>query len=258
MVALVVLSSCGVPRAGTFRVLPASPDYLLRSPDGARTPFPEVLRRYNGFEPGRSGMDLRPQMELRIENAYYQDGMPRRGLAGFLGTEVAKYQVGLQGGLTLLSVQPMRERPTNQIPVQELIPAAQQHFHYYRFYYEILFKKDSETRGSVLLGAASPGELSEAAAALTTDPDSVCGNKSPRCTVFPDACSVSLEMEIAVNGASQSVLWGTDLGGVLNHQARPVNLQRVYRGRARRVQVDGRDVNALKLPLLPGDRIQLK
>jgi hypothetical protein len=36
-------------------------------------------------------MELRPQMELRIENAYYRKGMPKRGLDGFLGTEIARY-----------------------------------------------------------------------------------------------------------------------------------------------------------------------
>jgi hypothetical protein len=55
-------------------------------------PFPDVLRVYNGFEPGRAWMELRPGMELRIENAYYQPGMPRSGLNGFLGTEIAQYK----------------------------------------------------------------------------------------------------------------------------------------------------------------------
>ncbi len=112
--ALMMLVSCVSPR-GSFQVVPHTPNYLLRSPDASDTPFPEVLRNYNGFEPGHGGMDLRPGMELSIENAYYADGMPKRGLNGFLGTEVARYEVRPRG-LRLLSVQPMKNRPADQVP----------------------------------------------------------------------------------------------------------------------------------------------
>ncbi len=94
-----------------FQVIPHSPQYLLRSPpDSHRTPFTEVLKAYNGFEAGHAWIDLTPDMELSIENAYYEAGAMRSGLAGFLGTEVARYAV-LSNGLDLLSVQPMKNRP---------------------------------------------------------------------------------------------------------------------------------------------------
>jgi hypothetical protein len=257
VIALVLLNSCGLRRAGVFRVLPGSPDYLLQSPDGHESPFPEILRRYNGFEPGRNGMDLHPQMELRIENAYYQEGMPKRGLNGYLGTEIAHYRVRPEGGLKLLSIQSMKERPADQAPVQELISAVQQHYHYYRFYFEILFRKSSTNRGSVLLGANSQEELSRVAALLTTQPDVACESKSAYCTVFPEACSVSVEMEIVVNGKSKSVIWGSSLGRVITNP-RQIRLRRLNDGRLVPVQVDPLDTNALKLPLLPGDRIEWK
>ena len=110
LMALAVLPSlsCMAHRPlGSFSVLPKSTDYLLRSPDRADTAFPDVLRRYNGFEPARNSVELRPLMELRVENAYYQKGMPKRGLNGYLGTEVARYRLVPRGGLRLLSVQPM-------------------------------------------------------------------------------------------------------------------------------------------------------
>src|SRR5579872_1817679 len=78
---------------GTFRVLPASPDYLLRSPDLRDTPFAEVLSRYTSLAPRQGWVDLRPRMELRIENAYYRAGSPKHGVTDFLGTEIARFQV---------------------------------------------------------------------------------------------------------------------------------------------------------------------
>lgn len=95
--ALVILQlsflSCSLRHPAAFQVLPHNPAYLLRSPDARETPFPEVLRAYNGFEPGRGWIDLYSLMELRVENAYYQKGASRKGLEGFLGTEVARYAV---------------------------------------------------------------------------------------------------------------------------------------------------------------------
>lgn len=234
--------------------MPDHPDYLLQSPDSTDTPFAEVLRRYNGFEPARSWMDLHPWMELDIENAYYKQGAPKRGLDGFLGTESVRYQVGPQGGLRQLSVQSMKQRPADQPPVQQLIGGPQRRYHYYRFYSAIVFKRNGRTSGSVLLGANSTADLERLAAQLLAAPASVCSDKSTHCTVFPEACSVSVEMEIVVNGANRTVMWGSLLGSVANHP-RHFELLRLYAGRPTPVEIDPGDPAVLRLPLLPGDRI---
>jgi hypothetical protein len=227
----------------------------LRSPDAQNTPFPDILRTYNGFEPGHDWIDLLPGMELRIENAYYRTGMPRRGLDGFLGTEVARYKVRLRGGLQLLSVQPMADRPSEQPPVQQLIRPSERNYQSYRFYYEILFRKSGESRGSVLLGANTKEELNRIGTELLSDPDSVCGEPSRDCTVFPEACSVSIEMEIFVNGAPRNVIWGSLLSDVVE-QPRRLALSRSYHGRILPVKLNVDDPNVLRLPLLPGDHVK--
>ncbi len=252
---LLLSASCIAHRQlGSFRVLPNHPDYLLRSPDSTDTPFAEVLRRYNGFEPARSWMDLHPWMELSIENAYYKEGAPKRGLDGFLGTEIARYQVRPQGGLRQLSVQSMKQRPTDQAPVQHLIGGPQKHYRYYRFYSAIVFKRNGRTSGSVLLGANSTAELDRLAAQLLAEPASVCADKSAHCTAFPESCSVSIEMEIVVNGAPRTVMWGSLVGSVAIHPTH-VELLRLYAGRPTPVEIDPSDPNALRLPLLPGDKL---
>jgi hypothetical protein len=251
-------SSCVVRHAGVFLVVQDRPDYLLRSPDGREDSFPETLRRYNGFERGRSGMQLLPKMELRIENAYYQAGKPKRGLDGYLGTEIAHVQVGTEGGLKLLSVKSMSGRPADQLPVEQLISPAQQRYRYYRFYFEILFKTGSIPRGSVLLGANSREELNNLAELLPSQPDTVCASGSLHCLVFPEACSVSIEMAIVVNGASRSVLWGSTLESIMSRKPVQVSVHRPNACRVTAVHLDAQDTNALKLPLLPGDRIEWK
>ena len=220
-----------------FRVVPAKPNYILRYPDSHQATFADILRMYNGFEPGRPWVDLRPGMELHIEDAYYEPGASRRGLAGFLGTEIAQHKVQSNGGLRLLSLRSMKNRPKGPPPVQRLIPASQQHHRYFRFYYEVLFRRSGESRGSVLLSANLSAEINRLSAELTSDPDSVCNDRSVNCTVFPDACSVSLEMEIVVNGSSRNVVWGAVLSDIAKHPHH-LELFRLFEGRLRPVKLD--------------------
>ncbi len=253
---LLCLTSCLTRSPGArFRVLPKSPNYLLQSPDSRQTPFPDVLRAYNGFEAGHGWIDLHPLMELRIENAYYEAGAPRSGLKGFLGTEIARYRV-LPGGLRLVSVQPMKNRPPNDKPVQDLIPDLEKRFTHYRFYYEMVFARSDHSRGSVLLGADSREELDGLAMKLANQ-ETVCNPQSTHCVVFPEACSVSVEMEIIVNGRPQMVTWGSILGSIAQ-DPRNLQVRRLYAGRLRPIEIDPHDPKALRLPLLPGDRIVWK
>jgi hypothetical protein len=236
-----------------FKVLPRTPYYVLQSPDLQETPLPDTLRKYNGFEPGGGWMDLRPEMEVEIENAYYEKGASRRGLKGYLGTEVARYEVTSQG-LRLLSVRPMETRPTGDPPVQALITHDAASFRYYRLYFEIVFTRKNNAHGSVLLGANSPDELERLSVQLS-NPETVCTGDSTHCTVFPEACSVSVEIKIVVNAKPQLTVWGRTLSSVVTDHPTHVELKRLYRGHLTAIKLDPGDANALRLPLLPGDHI---
>jgi hypothetical protein len=252
---MLALFSCMTPRgSGSFRVLPGQPNYLLRSPESRDTPFPEVLSRYS--EVGESqGWLLHPNTELHIENAYYREGAPKHGVANFIGTEKAVYQVRGKG-LRLMSAQSVLEQsPADQAPVQELIGTPRLHYRYYRYFFQIVFRQKASARGAVLLGAATRAELDALAARLPQDPDVVCGGSSPHCAVFPEACTVALEMQVSVNGAARSVAWGSLLDSIAK-SPRKLQLFRLDQGRLRPVEMDPRDPMALRLPLLPGDRIE--
>lgn len=236
----------------SFRIVPKSPSYVLRFPNAQEVPLGEVLRLYNDFVPGQGWVDLLPGMQLQIENAYYRKGASRRGLAGFLGTEVARYQVRT-GGLQLLSTRSMPQRPPDEAPVERLIAQSKQHFNFYRLYYEIVFGGPGGSKGSVLLGADSKDELTRLSDELV-HPEEVCNASSMYCTVFPEACSVSLEIKIIVNGKPQTVPWGSTLES-LTEEPRHLSIKRLYRGRMAPIKMNAADPNVLRLPLLPGDEI---
>jgi hypothetical protein len=241
---------------GPFRIVPAEPSYLLRSPDRQETPFPEVLSKYTGVSAG--WVDLQGQMGLQVENAYFREGTPRRGMENFVGTELARYRVLNRGGLGLISVESkVAQRPPDQVPVQELLPATVARYRYHRFFYQLAFRLQGGVHGAALLGAPSMRELDRLGVRLLADPDSVCGSGQVQCAVFPEACTVSIEMEITVNGAPRTI----PLGSLLQSVAvapQQVTVLRRYAGRLTPVQMDAGDAGALRLPLLPGDQVDWK
>ena len=254
-VACALSVSCAAHRGGrAFRVLPGQPDYLLRSPDSRVTPFPEVLSRYTNV--GSGWVELRPLTQLRVENAYFREGAPKHGLANFLGTEIARYQVQATGTLKEISVESRVERrPSDQPPVQQLLSEPQRLYHSHRFFYQVLLNKKSDVRSAVLLGEESTEDLDRLTTQLLTQPELVCGGASVHCTVFPEACTASLEIEIMVNGAHRTVVWGSTLADFAEKH-RNTGLFRRYGDGLAPVEVDVRDHEALRVPLLPGDVIK--
>lgn len=232
----------------------SQPNYLLRSPDARDTPFPEVLSRYSDVGETQ-GWLLHPQTELHIENAYYREGAPKHGIANYIGTEQVVYQVRQRSLRLILVKSGLEQRPADQPPVQELIGASRLHYRCYRYFFQIVFRQKADTRGAVLLGANSINELDRLASRLISDPEAVCDGRSPHCAVLPEACTVALEMEIVANGAARTVVWGNLLDSVATHP-RKVRLLRLYDGKLTPVEVQASDPMALRLPLLPGDRIE--
>jgi hypothetical protein len=249
-----LIASCGHRTAGPFLVHPDPQNaYLLRTPDSREIPVATVLRDYNGFVAGKGWIDLRPLMELRVENAYYQPGASRRGLDGYLGTEVARYRVEPKG-LKLASVEQMKDRPPADSPVQDLITNRVAHARFYRLYYEV-FNPATNTRVSVLLSANSPRQM-EALAATIDRAEAFCNSNAFHCASFPEACSVSVEMQVSVNGKPESLVWGTLLPAVVGEHPKHVELRRLFQGRLQPVEFNVERAEEVRFPILPGDEIK--
>ena len=173
-----------------------------------------------------------------------------------LGTQIARYRVLPGGVLEQIAVQSrLSQRPADQPPVQQLLSASQRGYRHHRLFYQVLLNKKADIRSAVLLSASSIDELDRFTEQLMREPDSVCGGVSTHCTAFPEACTASLEIEIVVNGAPRTVLWGSVLADFVERH-RHVELFRPYIGQLAPVEIDPRDHEALRLPLLPGDHIK--
>jgi hypothetical protein len=116
--AIPLLATCSCLHRHSFEVVPAQPDYLLRSPDKSDTPFEEVLKTHTGV--GWTWVELQPGMELRIEKAYFRGGDQQATNKNYLGTELARYGVQSNGNLELLFLGPeVAERPRDQESVKQ-------------------------------------------------------------------------------------------------------------------------------------------
>jgi hypothetical protein len=196
-------------------------------------------------------LDLRPGVRFSVEQAYYSPGATRRGLTGYLGTRVATFGFRPNGDLLLVSDEskPFQAVPPNQLPTEPLLPPHMRSKRRYRFFYAVTFARSGRPSSPVLLGARSIKEIEELSARLKAAPDDVCSPQSVQCAVFPEGSTVSISMEIVVNGAPQVVLWGSVVGSVTG--GRPASrLERMASG-SLEVLPNGNPT----IRLLPGDRI---
>jgi hypothetical protein len=160
---------------------------------------------------GTTYLDLRPGILLKLENAYWEEGAARGGLAGYLGTEASTISTLANGSLKLSPVVSTLKsrRPQSQPPVDQLVPASARRARVYRFYYAVPFQRAGRPNVAVLLRARSDAQLDQLAQQLKAAPEQLCSGPSSPCTVFPESSTVSVQMEILANGTLAVVTWGS-------------------------------------------------
>lgn len=183
-------------------------------------------------------VDIAEGMVLLVENAYFRDGATTRTIADYIGTEKLALRAGRRG-LTVTEHLTLPGRPSKQPPVTALFPEKARRRRQHRLYFQVVVDKTSGKANAVVLGAGSRGEMAALAARLTGK--TVCAGG---CTVFPEGSSVSLAMEIFVNGQPRTVLWGTNVLNVAGAQ------------RAFTLRRGEKVLPAGPVTLLPGDRIE--
>ena len=202
-------------------------------------------------------VDLPPLTLLRVENAYFKEGSARN-LEDYIATQIAHLRVERRRGLRTLRVESVLPAiPKGQVGASDLVPISMRRFRSYRYYYAVVFAKQGRggVGSAVLLGANSADELERLGVRLVDEPDSVCGPEAKNCTVFPRTCTVSLEMEITVNGISRVIGWRAAVGGVAP-AGKDVRLTRIVNGREVLTDLKAGATATRMMVMLPGDRLQ--
>jgi len=231
--------------AEVWRVVKAEPEYVLRSP-GEDIAFSYVLKRFNGFVLGEGWVDFREDMGLQVQYAMYEQGAERKGLKGFLGTETQRY----------LWRRGRWRRLKGPKEGEALSPVERLRGNFQRFFYAVKVNRVGSTHSSALLTGDSQAEIERLSKALAAAPQEFCQSNAKSCLLFPDLCTAAPLIGVLVNGKREMVPWGTGLGGVVGRDKRLLEFLRWERGGMRRIEVDGADSWAMRLPLLPGDVVR--
>ena len=208
-------------------------------------------------------VDLQPGMELRVEGAYYREGTPRIGLADYLGSEIARYEVTPRGALRLVSVssfvteQRGKTQPRDQPAVNTLVRRRDPAYRHHRLFFQVVMSRNRTIRPAILPGARSAPAPDSVTRRFMDGQHSPCGAiQSDQCTTFPPMITASLDVGITVNGTTRKVVWGTSLGTVTAHSARNVQLKRLTKRHIVSIPIHPSDPATMRTPLLQGDEIR--
>lgn len=253
LVMLLFLSGCASKRK-PFELLPNA----LRSPDGSLTPLGDTLAAFYNQREG--WVELQPGMTLKLERAYFTSASISKRLENFVGLESALFRTGPRGTLERKELTLLPQRPKDQPSITAELAGEQIRLRQHRLYFQVALDKTSGKSNAVLLSASSRPRILEA-----KDVAQLCGagrgkgkgkqSGAVSCKVFPEGSSVSLALDITLNGKVKNMLWGSTLGNAVG-AAETFKLQRLYRGKWAEVKLDPRDPAARKLLLLPLDVIQ--
>jgi hypothetical protein len=253
---LIGSTACAPRTSNRFRLLPAQPQYMVQSPDLDRTPYDEVLSAYTSR--GDGWIELKPGMGIFIQYALFREGSAEHTLENYLGTESIRYEVEAPGELAEFGeVSRMEPRPRDASPVDQLISERQREKKHHRFFYQVLIRTPELKRVAALISSDTPEQLQALTEKLRSGVTAMEGVSAENYTLLPENASAAVELSFTLDGSPTRAIWGSRLSGVVKDSRRP-KLFRLYKGEWRKVDFDPEDRMSLIVPLLPGDRVELK
>jgi hypothetical protein len=248
--------ACALRTAENFRVLPSPRQYVIESPDLTRTSYDEVLRTHTLR--GGGWIELKPRMGLFIQYALFQAGSTEQTLENYLGTESIRYEMEEPGELAEFGeVNRLEPRPQDAPPIDQLISQCQREKKHHRFFYQVVIYTPEARRVAALISSDSPEELQALTEKLQSGVPAMENVSADNFTLLPENASAAVELSFTVDGSPTRAIWGATLSSFIAHSPQP-KLFRLYKGKWRKVDFDPSDRMSLSVPLLPGDRIELK
>ena len=239
-------------------------------------PRESYLNAYD-YRLGHSGMDLKPDLRIKIERAYFrppQPGEQENSVAAFLGLSRTTFDVVRNTGdettfrqsgaieYSPASVQSTATEGTRDLNLTKLPPRRR-----YRLYFYTYLVAEKHRRAAAIIGAPEISQLEALDAQFRANPDQTCESaplpEGTTCIDFDGFVTLSTQPRVEVNGIPKFVEWGVDVGDLLPkspaaRQLRTLRLQRRFGANADEmydVRFDPKSESILSLVLIGGDRI---
>ena len=224
----------------------------------------------HGYRAGRSGVDLKPGMRLKIERAYFrpaQAGEEGHEAKNFLGVSTVYFDLELAGEneTRFRQVGDIRYSPaslaqnvqeTSGYPSFSGIPQELS----YRLLFDTYLVPKEHTLSAAIIGARNPSQLDELDKDLRAQSDEGCKNavaaRAAACFEFDGFVALSTLINVELNGKPKFVEWGTKIKDVLpKNSLKSLRIQRQFMNSYSELNFDPGDSNVLSLALVNGDRL---
>ena len=223
-----------------------------------------VYFRY-GYNRWKGYVDLRPGLNLGIQWALSRGGEAWGTSLEDLDVGMRRYSVQARPGESGVRLVRGAESVSNGEDPGPRVPdlAGSRMAHYRLFFLTKYLKIAGEPeRHAVIVGAPRLADLREYSAKFLEDADLTCQGKltrtAPECIAVDKRISFLPEIQVTINGEAAHFTIGTDLRSVLFRRralGKRYTLERRYGAGWRKVAFPAGDTEALRVPLLDGDRV---
>jgi hypothetical protein len=249
-------------RAGCFAPsnTPAR-DFVL--PNVPTRPSDSLFNAY-GYRIERSGVNLKPNLRLKVERAYFTGG--ERSDKNYLGQSTVLFDVTptSDGLLRFRQSEPTRYSPdslsqtdnegSRDIAILSLKPQK----HYRVLFYAHQVPTD-QNFSAALIGSDDSARLDQFEQTMRADARASCAastHEDVECLEFRGFVTVGVQIHVELNGKPQFVDWSTDVGRVVPHNSlKSLNIQRRFENSYFPIQFNRANEDILDLTLVGGDRL---
>jgi hypothetical protein len=242
-------------------------DFILQSLP--MRPSESLFNAY-GYRVGRGGLDLKPDMRLKIERAYFRaakNGEEEHSTKNLIGVSTIYMDVKLASDNR---IQFRRAGKARYSPASLARDAKDDHrdlalvdlprnFHDRLLFYTYLVPKEHALSAAVI-GAGSSGQLDQLDRELHTQTEKGCANaaavRGASCFGFDGFVTLSAQIKVELNGERKFIDWGARIKDIVPaNSVKSLRIQRQYMDAYYDVHFDSADSNVLSLALVGGDRL---
>jgi hypothetical protein len=248
--------------AGCFAATHAQArDYVLQSVP--TLPHDSLFNAY-GYRIERSGVNLKPNLRLKVERAYFSSS--EKSDKNYLGVSNVLFDIATnsEGSLTFLQARAMQYSPdslgqtdregSRDLAILDLKPQK----HYRVLFYAHQVPTDRNF-SAALIGANDSARLDSFEQVIRAASDASCNSLNHdgvECFEFRGSVTVSVQIPVELNGKTQFVDWGTKLEAVVPAKVqKSFKLQRRFADSSYDLNFNRDDEAILDLTLVGGDRL---
>jgi hypothetical protein len=223
-----------------------------------------------GYRAGRSSVELKPGMRLKIERAYFRGAEAadeEHTTENSIGVGAVTYNVepGSNAKIHFRQIGNVRYSPRSLSQTIQngnsglSLSGLPQESHYRLLLYTVLVAKEHKLSAAIL-GADRDSQLDGLDEELRKHPDAACKYTATTpgvaCMEFDRFVALTPQIEVELNGKTKFLDWGTRIRDVLpENTLKALRIQRRFMNSYSDVNFDPGDANLLALPLVSGDRL---